>query len=160
MVGARRHRRQRAQGGLARAVEHEVRHLVEVGDAELVEHGTEAPAADLVAGGQAVEVADDVVRRAHVVAHDVDEVAVQPAPVGPAHDGDPQPLLVDLAGVGTPAPAAHVDHVGGGGEEADEVVAGEHGCRDGEVVQVTGALPGIVGDVDVARRDALGPYVG
>ncbi len=40
--------------------------------------------------------------------------------------------------------------MGGAGEEADVAAVVEGGGDDGDVVQVAGAHPGVVGDVDIA----------
>ena len=44
----------------------------------------------------------------------------------------------------------------GVGEQADDGAVVEGGCDDGQVVQVTGAEPGIVGDVVIARLHRVG----
>ena len=103
-----------------------------------------------IAGGQGIQVSHDLVGFADVVADQVQKIGVDLARVGEAHDGDEDPLLVDLVRVGTEAAAADIHDVGRAGEERHQRAVAERGRDEGEVVQVAGALPGIVGEVDVA----------
>src|SRR4029079_3996970 len=66
------------------------------------------------------------------------------------HQRDVETLLVDLAGIDGHAAAADIDDVAGRGEERDHLAAPEGRRDEGEVVQVAGALPRIVGQEDVA----------
>ena len=116
-------------------------------------------------------VADHLVGLPDVAAHDVHHVPVEPPPLGPPHDRYPETLLVQLARVGSEAPSADVDHVRCRGEEADEgpglvavraagpvrAVLEEHRSGHGDVVEVAGALPRVVGEVHIAGAHALGP---
>ena len=122
---------------------------------ELVEHGVQAAGARVVTARQRVQVADHLPGFAHVVAHDVQQVLVDHAPFSELHDGDEKPLFVNLGGVRSVTAAAHVDHVGCAGEEGDQVAVSEHRVDHGEVVQVAGALPRVVGDVRVALVDPV-----
>ena len=93
------------------------------------------------------------------MAHDVDKILVDHAAFNELHDRDEEPLFVDLGGVGAEASAADVDHMGGTAEVSDEPVPAEHRGDDGEVVEVSGALPRVVGDVGVTFIDAVGSDV-
>ena len=64
---------------------------VEIGDAELVHHLDEAPAALVVAGGERVDVALDLQRLAHIGAHDAHQILVHAAGAGQRHQRDRQP---------------------------------------------------------------------
>src|SRR6185369_14751599 len=127
---------------------------------ELVHHLDQAAAADLVAGRQRVEVAHNLDRFAHVGGDDVGQRAVYLAFAGEVHQRDVEAFLVDLAGVGAHAAAADVDDVAGRGEQRDHLAAPEGRRDEGEVVQMAGALPRVVGQEDVAflhgvRREAI-----
>ena len=107
----------------------------------------------LVTYREAVDVADDLIGL-RTVAHG-DEVVVELASLDPLQDRDSHAFLVHLTGLGAGS-MADVDDVAVD-EEADNDVSRritEDGL-DGDVVEVAGALPRIVGDVDVAWIDAF-----
>jgi len=133
-----------------------VREVGQVGEGVFGEHGREAALADAVAGGERVDVADDLVGFADVLAQERDERVVDAAPVEEAHDGDLDAFLVERVAVGAEAAAADVDDMGGAGEEAHVAALMEGGGDDGDVVEVAGAHPGVVGDVDVAFGHRFG----
>ena len=142
--------------GRGGAVEDEGGDGLDVVEAQLVEHVVQALDAGVVAGGQRVDVTHHLVGLADVGSDHRDQVAVEAASLGQLHHRYEQPLLVDLRGVGPEAPAADVHHVGGGAEVGDQPVGPEHGGDHGDVVEVAGALPGVVGEVDVAGVYAMG----
>ncbi len=129
---------------------------VEVVDAELVHHLDQAAAADLVAGRQRVEIAHHLDRLAHVGGDDVGQGLVDLAFAREVHQRDIEAFLVDLARVGAHAAAADVDDVAGRGEQGDHLALPEGRRDEGEVVEMAGALPRIVGEVDVAFLHRLG----
>ena len=61
-----------------------------------------------------------------------------------------------IAGLLVNDEAADVDDVGGAGEQRHQAPAAEGGRHHGEIVQVAGAFPRIVGDVDVALGHGRG----
>ena len=103
-----------------------------------------------------MEVALDLDRLAHIGLDDGEQVLVQLARLGQRHDGNAQAFLEHRAGVGAEADAADVDDVRGRGEQRHQPVALEGRRHHGEVVQMAGAEPGIVGEVDVARPHRRG----
>ena len=122
----------------------------EVVDGELVHHLDQAAAADLVAGRQRVEIAHDLDRLAHVGGHDVDQRLVDFAGTGEPHQRDVEALLIDLPGIRAHAAAADVDDVAGAGKQRHHLAAAEGRCDESKIVQMAGALPGVVGQEDVA----------
>ena len=72
-----------------------------------------------------------------------------------AHQRDVEAFLVDLAGVGAHAAAADIDDVAGRGEQRHHLAAPEGRRDEGEVVQMAGALPRVVGQEDVAFLHGL-----
>jgi hypothetical protein len=129
---------------------------VEIVDGELVHHLDQAAAADLVAGRQRVEIANHLDRLAHIDGDDVYQRLVDLAFAREAHQRDVEAFLVHLAGVGAHAAAANIDHVAGAGEQRHHLAAPEGRRDEGEVVQMAGALPGVVGQEDVAFLHHLG----
>ena len=123
--------------------------IVEVVEAELVHHLDEAAAADVVAGRERVGVADGIDGKARVGADHRHQRLVDLAFLDQAQEGNVQPLHEHVGGVGTEADAADVDEVAGAREQPDELALVEARRRDDEVVEVTGAHPGVVGDVGV-----------
>ncbi len=119
--------------------------------AEFLHHRHQAAAADLVAGDQRIDVADHLHRLAYIGADHRQQVLVHLAGAGQAHQRYEQALVVDLPAFRCLADAAHIDQVRGAGEQRDDGVVDEGGGDHDQVVQVAGALPGIVGDVNIAR---------
>ena len=136
-------------------VEYEVAQFLQVLDAEFVHHVHQPPMPGVVAGRQRKQVADYLFVFAHVVANDVDQHLVDFAALGELHDRDQNPLLVNLARIGTEAAAADVDHVRGAGEVTDQPAVAERRVDEGKIVQVPGTFPRIVGDVGIALEDIV-----
>ncbi len=76
--------------------------------------------ADLVAGGQRIDVADQLIGFAHIAADDADQGFVDLAALGEFHDRDVQAFLVDACRIRAEAAPADIDDMGGAGEEADQ----------------------------------------
>ena len=128
----------------------------QVVDAELVEHREQAPGADLVAGDERIEVADHLIGRADVGAHELEQRLVHLPGAREAHQRHVQPLLEHVARVRAHPEAADVDDVRGRREQRDQAVAPERRRHEREVVQMPGPLPRIVGREDVARAHRRG----
>ena len=128
---------------------------VEIGDAELLHHLDEAPAALVVARGECVDVAFDLERLADVGADHPQQVVVHPPFAGQCHQRDRQPLLKDLAAVRTHAEPADIDDMNRAGEKADRLAAQKGRADHGQIVQVPASQPRVVGDVVVARPHRL-----
>ena len=129
--------------------------VVEVVELELVHHLDQARAADVVAGGERVDVADRVDRQARVGADHGDQCLVDLALLEQLQEGNVEPLHEHVGAVRAEADAADVHQVRGAGEQADQLALVEAGRGDDEVVEVARAHPGIVGDVGVARLHVL-----
>ena len=127
---------------------------VDAREIELPHHGQQLLAAAAVAGGERVEIALGHDGVADVVGDDAHQRLVANAAVEELHDRDAQPLLVEVASVGSEAAATDVGDVAGRGEEPHGIVAVEHRRHGGEVVEVPGAVPGVVRDEHVARDQA------
>ena len=79
---------------------------------------------------------------------------------GVAGDRDPEPLLEDLAAQGRVQGAADVRPVGRDRDEPDEGAAGEDRGRHGDVLEVAGPDPRVVGDHEVALAPVLRGVLG
>ena len=117
---------------------------------------TQIAAADVVARHLRPQVADRLVRHAHVRADHPDERLVRLAAPHQVHDRDPDALLVDLVRAAAVDAAADVGRVAAGGEERDHAAAVEDGRDDRHVVDLAGRLPRIVRDQHVARLERVG----
>ncbi len=155
LIGARLDLADGLERGLPGFLQDVAADAVEVVDPELVHHVAQATRADLVAGRERVEIADDLHRLAHTRADDVDQGLALGAGAREAHQRDIDALLQDVARVGGHAAAADIDHVTGAGEERHHLAAPEGRRDEGEVVQMAGALPRIVGEKDVAIGHCL-----
>ncbi len=77
------------------------------------------------------------------------------AAVKQLHDRDAQPLFEYLARLGGKNPPADVGAVAGVGEQRDQFAVAKNRRGDRDVVDLSGGLPGIVGDQHVAGRELL-----
>ena len=130
--------------------------LVETVHAEFVHQAAQAPASDVVAGGQRIEIACHLHRLADIGPHDVEHALVGLAAVEHAHDRDAKPFLEHLAGVRPETGTADVDDMDGRGEQPRRRAVAEARRHHREVEQVSGGEPGVVGDVDVALAHGVG----
>ncbi len=117
---------------------------------ELVHHRQQRAAADVVAGGLGVEVADCLVREADVGADDFQQLVVRLAAGEEFRHGDAQALLENLVRFAGEDLAADVGGVAEVAEVGDDLAVAEDRGEDGEVVELAGGHPGVVGDEDVA----------
>ena len=124
---------------------------VEIGDAELLHHLDQPPAALVVARGQGVNIALDLQRLAHIGADHPQQILVHPAFARQGHQRDRQPLLEHLAAVRPHPEPADIDDMHGAGEEADRLALQKCRADHGQIVQVAAGQPRIVGDVMVPR---------
>ena len=106
---------------LARSFDDVLAQPVEIGDAELLHHLDEPPAAFVVARGERVDVALDLQRLAHIGPDHPQQILVHPAFAGQRHQRDRQPLLEHLAPVRPHAEPADIDDMDRAGEEADRL---------------------------------------
>ena len=149
-VGAGLECADRLQRRRLRAFDDVPRKDVEVVDPELVHHLDQPAAADIVAGGEGMEVAHHLDGLPHIRGHDVDQRPVDRSPLREAHDGDVESLLEDIPPVRCHPPSADVDDMAGAGEQRHDPAVAEGGRDEGEVVQMAGAFPRIVGQEHVA----------
>src|SRR5699024_86099 len=109
----------------AAVFENEIPQRIQRGERKLVHHVHQPPVPDFVACGQRVEVADNLVGFAYVVADDVDQFVVDGSAFGKLHDRNEDALFVDFIGVGPEAAATHVDDVSRAGKVANQIAAAE-----------------------------------
>ena len=129
--------------------------LIDGVELEFVHHFEQRPAAGFVARGLGVKIADHFVGLAHVGADDLHENLVGLAAVEQLHDRDAQPLFEDFPRFGGKNPPADVGAMAGVGEQGDQLAVLEDRRGDGDVVDLPGGLPRIVGDQHVARRQPV-----
>ena len=151
----RRQRRDLRHHRCARTLDDVVREIRDAVLPELVQHLPQPFAADVVAGGERVHIALGLHRLTSVRAHHVEQCPVHLSALGELHEREVDPLGVDVLRIRTVADAADVDEVAGAREDRHEAAAMKARRRHHEVVEVAGALPWIVGEVDVAVRHRL-----
>ena len=154
-VGALLQLADRLDRRLARGFDDMLAEPVEIGDAELLHHLDEPAAALVVARGQCIDIALDLQRLADIGADHAQQVVVHTALAGQRHQRDRQPLLEDLAAVGTHAEPADIDDVHRAGEEPDRLAAQKRRADHGQIVQMPAGQPRIIGDVVVAGPHRL-----
>ena len=123
-------------------------------------HAHEAPRPDLVTRRERVEITFDLDRVADVRPHDFEYQRIEITALRERHDGDVEPLLVDLPPVRAEAAPADVDDVGRGREQGHDASPPERRSHRREVVEVSGAEPGIVRYQDVAWLHGLERVLG
>ena len=132
-----------------------VRQLLDVGQAIAPAHADQPFAGGLAARHLGGEVAENRVGRAHVRAdHRMQDLARLAAPVE-LERRNPQALLVHVAGAGADAVAADIGMVDGRADEGDRLVAVEDRRQHGDVEEMPGRQPRVVGHQNVARLDAV-----
>ena len=156
MEGAARQGVDGGLGGGERGVEDVAGQAVEAIEGVFIEHFGQALGAGIVAGAEGVDVALEFDRGAGADADEVEEGLVRLSGLEAFHDGDIEAFLEDRTALGAHAQAANIDDMCGIGEEADDFSVMEGGGDDGEVVQMPGAEPGVVGDVMVTLAHGLG----
>ncbi len=123
--------------------------------AELVHELQQTRATHRAPRDLSMEVAQHHLGQAHVGADESHERLVGPSPFVELHDGDLQPLLVDLTCLGRQHVAADVGRVARRRKEGHAVVPAEDRRADGDVIEMPGRLPGIVGDEDVTGLEGF-----
>ncbi len=96
------------------------------------------------------DITQHLVRGADVVADDVEQQLVPDALLVELGARDPQAFLVHVARAGADAVAADIRVMDGRAEEADHLALAEHRRDDGDVEEVAGRQPRVVGDKDIA----------
>ena len=123
-------------------------------EAKLAHHRSEPLRRHGVARDERQQIAPHLLRLAHVRREQIEERAIQLALLHDAHMRHQQPLLVHCRRIGGEAFAADVDHVAGGGKEADQPLLEKRRRDDDEVEEMPGAEPRVVGGIDIARAHA------
>ncbi len=141
------------------ALEDEFAERLQIVELELFHHIHQAAMADLVAGRQRIDVTNDLMALAHIIVQDVDEVLVDLATLGKLHDRNEDALFINLVRIRPKTAATDIDHVCRAGEISDKRAVAEARRNDGEVVQVAGPFPRIVGDIDITFEDVLRPDI-
>ena len=106
------------QHGAARRPDDVIGDLPDPVHAELVHQVPQAAAGDVVAGGERIEVADDLDRFPDIGADDLEDALVGLAAFEQAHDRNAEPLLEHLAGVRSESRTADIHDVNRRSEEA------------------------------------------
>ncbi len=128
---------------------------IQIVQPEFAHHRHQPPAADVVAGDQGVDVADDLHRFAHIRAYHRQQVFVHHPRACQAQQRNEQAFVPNLPSLRCLSDPAHVDQMRGAGEQRNDPAIHERRRNDHQVVQMPGALPRIVGDVDITFLHVL-----
>ena len=150
LIGAARDAGDFRQGGAMRTVEDEAGQRIQAGHFEFVHHLDQAFGAGIVAGTQRIDVAFQFHRQPRSGSDEIEKGFVRLSFGETFDDRDVHAFFEHRTALGAHAEAADVDDMGGVGEQADDFPVMKGRCDDGQVVQVAGAQPRIVGDVMVA----------
>ena len=148
--GALRQLADRLRHALPAAADDRLAQHIQIAQRELAHHRDQPPAANFVARDQRVDVADHLHRLAHIGADHRQQVLVHLARARQAQQRDEQAFMVDLPSLRGLPDAAHIDQMRRAGEQRDDASVHEGRRHHHEIVEMPGALPRIVGDVDIA----------
>ena len=110
---------------------------------------------DLVTGCERVDIADQLIRLAHIASDDLDQGPIGFTALGKLHDRGVEAFFIDGVRIRAEPASADVDNVRGAGEKADQLAQMEGRADHGDVMEMVGSLPGIIGDVDIVLEDVL-----
>ena len=137
----------------ARCLDDPVAGPVEAVETEFVQRREQRARAGAIAGREGIQIALRGHRVPHVGAQDAKQRAVRLVRAEQVVDRQVDAFLEDLGAVRAEAEAADIGDVRRRREQADGRVVAEYRRDDGEVVEVSRAVPGVVGDEDVAGRE-------
>ena len=112
---------------------------------------------DIIAGRQRIHVADQLIRFAHIAAHNADQGRVNRAAGREFHNRQIQSFLIDTGRISPKTAPADVHDMSGAGKETDVFALMKRRGDHRDVVQVAGAFPRVIGDIDVALKDVFTP---
>ena len=118
-------------------------------------HRIEPASAHFVAGHQRVEVAFHLHRLAHIGANDFEHGLAELPRIHQFENGHEQTFVIHLRAIGPEAQSANIDHVHRRGKQSHHAFARKHRCDHGEIVEVAGAFPGVVGHIRIAGAHAV-----
>ena len=121
----------------------------------VLQHADEAATADVVGDDLRAQVAEHLVRRAHVGADDLADRLVELARPVELHHRQAQAFLEHVLGLGGGHAAADVEVVDDADRERHELLLVEDRGGHAQVVGMPGALPGVVGEQRVAVPEVL-----
>ncbi len=148
--GALRQLADRLRHALAAAADDRLAQHIEIAQREFAHHRHQPAAADLVARDQRIDIADHLHRLANIGADHRQQVLVHLAGTREPQQRDEQTLVVDLPAFRRLADAAHIDQMRRAGEQRHDAPVHEGRRHHDQIVEMAGALPRIVGDVDIA----------
>ena len=137
--------------------EDELGNTIQIRKGKLCHHIDKPTMADLVTGGESVDVANQLVWFAYVAADNARQGFIDLAFVRKFHDRNVKTLFIDTMRVRSEPASANVHNMRGACEETDQRAVME-GRRDHcYVVQMPCAFPWIIGDIDIAVMDIVAP---
>ncbi|GBD29969.1 hypothetical protein HRbin32_01064 [bacterium HR32] len=145
----------RLSHGSARPLLNLLRQRLQRSEVVLVHERQEALGTHVVAGHLSLEVSEDHLRIADVLANEGHQVLVQRACAVQLEGWDLKALLVNLPGPSGVLGPSDVGPVGDGADEAHQMPPAVHRRDDGHIEEVPGTDPGVVGDQDVAFLQRL-----
>ena len=110
---------------------------------------------DLVAGGECVDVTNQLIRFADIAADDPNKGLIDLTSFGELHDRDVETLFIDRLRICPEAAPADIHDMRCAGKEPDKHPVPEGRCHHGDIVQMSCPLPRVVGDIDVAFEHVL-----
>lgn len=116
--------------------------------------------ADIIASGQRIEVAHHLIGFTHIGAQHLDQKAVHFATFSEFHDRNLDAFFINRLAIRPKAATAHIHHMRGAGEKADQNLTFERGRDHCDVMQMPRPLPRVVGHIGIARKHVLAANLG
>ena len=85
----------------------------------------------------------------------MDQRFVDDTALGKFHDRDIETFFVDASSISPKTTPADVYNMGGAGKEPHKSAVVKRRCDHGDIMQMAGAFPGIIGDVDITLKYIL-----
>ena len=114
---------------------------------ELVHHFNKSLGTGVIAGAKGIDIAFQFHRRARSRADEIEERLIRRAGIEAFHDRDIEPFFENAAPFRAHAKPANINDMRSIGEKPDNLAAAKRGRNDGQVMQMPGREPGVIGDV-------------
>ena len=144
------------QGRAAAGFKNILRQIIQAIHRELVHHFNKSLGTGVIAGAKGIDIAFQFDRRARSCADEIKKRLIRRAGIEAFHDRDIEPFFENAAPFRAHAKAANINDMRGIGEKPDNLAATKGGRDHGQVMQMPGREPRVIGDVVITWLHAGG----